>query len=153
VSGIIIFSSWTENYGSREFSLGRSFFEGLRVIFRDKTIFLLGLVQSMFESIMYIFVFLWTPVLDNSKSSTPWPLGLVFSCFMVCIMIGSSANTLLLNRGVRPSTVLLTAVSCSAVSMITCSWATDPNHPLPVVGFFAFLLLEISVGIYFPAIG
>lgn len=144
---------WKENYGSREFGLGRSFFEGLRAIFNDKTILLLGLVQSMFESIMYIFVFLWTPVLDSNKSSGNWPLGLVFSCFMVCIMIGSSVNTLLLNWGFRPSSILLTAVSCSAISMTTCSLATDLNHPLPVLGFLAFILMEISVGIYFPAIG
>ncbi len=54
VSGMVISMYWKENYGSREFGLGRSFFEGLRAIFNDKTILLLGLVQSMFESIMYI---------------------------------------------------------------------------------------------------
>lgn len=107
VSAALISFSWPENYGSRQFGLGRSFLEGLRTVFNDRTILLLGVVQSMFESIMYIFVFLWTPILDSSQSASPWPLGLVFSCFMVCIMIGSSMNTLLLNRNIRPATILL----------------------------------------------
>lgn len=152
-SAILISLTWPENHGSRQFGLGRSFVEGLRTIFNDSAIFLLGLVQSMFESIMYIFVFLWTPILDSAQSTDAWPLGLVFSCFMVCIMIGSSMNTLLLNRNIRPSTILLMSVACSAISMITCAWSTNMQHRLPVISFLAFLLLEISVGMYFPAIG
>lgn len=107
ISAALISFGWAENQGSRQFGLGRSFVEGLRTVFEDRTILLLGVVQSMFESIMYIFVFLWTPILDSSQSANAWPLGLVFSCFMVCIMIGSSLNTLLLNRNIRPSTILL----------------------------------------------
>lgn len=107
LSAVLIAMNWAENYGSRQLSLGHSFLEGLRTVFRDRTILLLGLVQSMFESIMYIFVFLWTPILDSASSNGAWPLGLVFSCFMVCIMIGSSLNTLLLNHNVRPSSILL----------------------------------------------
>lgn len=107
VSAVLIAMNWTENHGSEKLSLGRSFLEGLRTIYTDRTILLLGLVQSMFESIMYIFVFLWTPILDSAQTGGAWPLGLVFSCFMVCIMIGSSFNTLLLNHNVRPSSILL----------------------------------------------
>lgn len=85
-SAVLILTSWPENYGSRQFGLGRTFLEGLRAILGDKTILFLGVVQSSFESIMYIFVFLWTPILDSAGGG--WPLGLVFSCFMVSIMIG-----------------------------------------------------------------
>jgi len=150
LSAVYIALTWTENYGSRCVSLQGSFLEGLRVIFNDPIIFLLGVVQSMFESIMYIFVFLWTPVLDSVGH---WPLGLVFSCFMVCIMIGSSMNTLLLNRNVRPSTILLITSCCSAVSMITCSISTGVTFSSPFASFLAFLLLEASIGMYFPAMG
>ena len=55
----------------------------------------MGGVQTMVESCMYIFVFLWTPVLGPANP----PLGMVFACFMVAIMIGSSLYTLLLARG------------------------------------------------------
>ena len=150
-SACLIFAKWPENYGSRQFGLGRTFLEGVRAIFADKTILFLGIVQSAFESIMYIFVFLWTPILDSAGGN--WPLGLVFSCFMVSIMIGSSANTLLLSRNIPPSTILLIAMTCSALSMCTCAFSTSINHQLPILSFLAFLLLEISVGLYFPCIG
>ena len=55
--------------------------------FQDEKILLLGCVQSLLESCMYIFVFLWTPVLDTGAT----PLGMVFSCFMV------STNSLIMN--------------------------------------------------------
>ena len=151
LSGLFVSRFWMENYGSREKSLRRSCVDGLTVIFHDPTILLLGIVQSTFESIMYIFVFLWTPILDSAGGN--WPLGLVFSCFMVCLMIGSSINTLLLVRGIRPANILLIAIVCSLVSMVTCSLSTSVNHHSAVTSFVAFLLMEISVGIYFPAIG
>ena len=46
----------------------------------------------MVEACMYIFVFLWTPVLTSGSKSGEQdpPLGMAFSAFMVCIMIGSS---------------------------------------------------------------
>ena len=149
--GILVALNWTENYGNQQNSLGHSCMLGLQVIFSDQVILLLGLVQSMFESVMYIFVFLWTPILDTNGGQ--WPLGLVFSCFMVCFMIGSSLNCLLLNCNVRPARILFIAIASSLVAMLTCSWSTDGAHLSPVLSFLAFLVLEISVGIYFPAIG
>ena len=46
-------------------------------------VLLLGSCQALLESCMYIFVFLWTPVLDTGAT----PLGMVFSCFMVNLNI------------------------------------------------------------------
>ena len=61
-----------------------------RVIGVDSKILLIGLVQSLFEGAMYTFVFLWTPALTElSSSSEEIPYGVVFACYMVCIMIGS----------------------------------------------------------------
>merc|ERR1712015_157766 len=85
--------SWEENYGNRKSDFSGSCMEGLRIIFKDEKVFLLGGVQSILESCMYIFVFLWTPVLD--VPSHPLPLGMVFACFMVCIMVGSSLYSIL----------------------------------------------------------
>ena len=58
-------------------------------------VLLLGSCQALLESCMYIFVFLWTPVLDTGST----PLGMVFSCFMVCIMVGSALFSILNQRG------------------------------------------------------
>ena len=63
-----------------------TFGQGLRQIVQDKKILQLGILQTIIESVMYIFVFMWTPVLMPSEP----PLGMVFANFMVAIMIGSS---------------------------------------------------------------
>ena len=51
-------------------------------------VLLLGSCQALLESCMYIFVFLWTPVLDTGAT----PLGMVFSCFMVNITLTAIDN-------------------------------------------------------------
>ena len=65
-----------------------SYREGALMIWRNRPIFLIGLVQSIVESCMYIFVFLWTPVLSTALA--PAPLGMIFSCFMVTFLNGPS---------------------------------------------------------------
>ena len=70
------------------------FQDGYTYIMSDSRVLLLGCIQSLVEACMYIFVFLWTPVLTSgngtkSDEQDP-PLGMAFSAFMVCIMIGSS---------------------------------------------------------------
>ena len=82
---VIMLKTWPENYGSRRnLKLLSSCDEGLRQILRDRKIFLLGCIQTSVESCMYIFVFLWTPVMMPVEP----PFGMVFACFMVSIMIG-----------------------------------------------------------------
>ena len=74
-------------------------------------VLLLGSCQALLESCMYIFVFLWTPVLAQLVTihlslrslqvldTGATPLGMVFSCFMVCIMVGSALFSILSQRG------------------------------------------------------
>ncbi|XP_040582436.1 molybdate-anion transporter [Lepeophtheirus salmonis] len=91
----IVKLTWPENYGSQvSTSLGTSCMDGFKQIFADKSILRLGIVQSSVESILYIFVFLWTPVLSPLKP----PLGIIFADFMICIMIGSKIHRVLLDR-------------------------------------------------------
>lgn len=54
----------------------------------DGRVLLLGIVQSLFESAMYIFVFMWTPTLEAGVAHDI-PHGVVFATFMVSIMVGS----------------------------------------------------------------
>ena len=56
----------------------------------DVSIFATGTIQYCFESAMYTFVFLWSPVLEKAAGDgIVLPFGVIFSSFMVCIMIGS----------------------------------------------------------------
>ena len=102
ICGIIVTQTWPENFGNRKLQFGASCGQGLREILSDPKVLLLGLLQTVVESVMYIFVFLWTPVLMPAKP----PLGMVFATFMVAIMIGSSAYTIFLSKGNRPEDAL-----------------------------------------------
>ena len=69
----IVLLTWSENYGNPNIQLWQSYKEGAQLIWNNRPIFWIGLVQSIVESSMYIFVFLWTPVMlissddDSSK--------------------------------------------------------------------------------------
>lgn len=148
VSGLIIARTWCENYGNVSNNLRKSCMDGLRtIIFREEVLFL-GVVQSLFEANMYIFVFQWTPILDHDST----PLGMVFATFMVCIMIGSSLYAILLHKK-YPEEVLLTfSVLTALLSMAICIITTG-NDQYVSITYTAFLVLEVAVGMYFPAIG
>ena len=116
VCGLLVVNTWQENYGDRKNNFSGSCMEGLRIIFSDSQVFLLGTCQSLLESCMYIFVFLWTPVLDTGNT----PLGMVFSCFMVCIMVGSALFSILNNRGHSEAGILKICLMTMSVSMAIC---------------------------------
>ncbi|KFP28323.1 Major facilitator superfamily domain-containing protein 5, partial [Colius striatus] len=93
LSGGFAVRNWDENYG-RKRALCRTKGEGLRRLLADRRILLLGTIQALFESIIYIFIFLWTPVLDPHGA----PLGIVFSAFMASSMLGSSLYRLAVSK-------------------------------------------------------
>merc|ERR1719342_955339 len=150
VCGLMVVNTWQENYGDRQSNFGGSCMEGLKIIFSDPQVLLLGCCQSLLESCMYIFVFLWTPVLDTGST----PLGMVFSCFMVCIMVGSAMFSILNNKGYTEANILKNCLIMISATMAICCYTTRPGatNINTVVSFLAFLLLEIAIGMYFPAI-
>lgn len=141
----LVGTQWPENYGDRSAPLVHSCCAGARVIVSDSSVLLLGTVQALFEAVMYVFVFLWTPILDSASP----PLGIVFSTFMVCIMIGASAYTLLTSHGARAQHVLVAAVLLHLVAIVGAAGGADR----PPLAFAAFVCLEVAVGLYFPAVG
>eukprot|EP00899_Mesostigma_viride_P004902 jgi/Mesvir1/14412/Mv09798-RA.1 len=94
--GTAIVAGWEENYGlGAQADVKQILQGGMHSLWNDQRILLLGLVQSLFEGSMYTFVFLWTPSLQAGGQHIPH--GLVFACFMVCIMIGSTVASILLH--------------------------------------------------------
>jgi hypothetical protein len=61
----------------------------VRAVASDRRVALVGAVQALFEGAMYVFVLQWPPALKAALGPNV-PFGKVFSCFMVCCMIGSS---------------------------------------------------------------
>ncbi|CAL4124423.1 unnamed protein product [Meganyctiphanes norvegica] len=146
-AGLVISQTWGENYGNTKSDISQSFCEGLYKIFSDDKIFYLGVVQSLFEGNMYLFVYQWTPILSPSKP----PLGIVFSCFMLCMMIGSSIYSILHAAKYSAGQLLLLSQVLGTISMWICMFSTSNDHIY--ISFLAFLILEVAIGIYFPAIG
>ena len=113
-------------------------------------ILLLGMLQTIIESVMYIFVFMWTPVLMPAqpplgmgkfifypKRGLQWFLSsfntllyyfTVFACFMVAIMIGSSIFSLLLAKGFRAEATLRIILVIIALSMVICCLTAKPGR-------------------------
>lgn len=151
VAALLISRNWTENYGERDLKWSGSCVEGLKTILSSKKILSLGLVQSLFESNMYIFVFLWTPVLEPGNP----PLGITFASFMVAVMIGSSIYSMLLKNNIKTEIVLRYCMATMGISLLVLGVTSAPEfqEDLVYVSFLSFLLLEVSVGIYFPCIG
>ncbi|XP_053706466.1 molybdate-anion transporter [Synchiropus splendidus] len=128
----------------------RSCHDGLRCLLSDRRVLLLGGVQALFESVLYIFVFLWTPVLDPHRA----PLGIVFSCLMAASMAGSLLYRLATSTRYRlqPGHLLCLAVLLAFFSFFMLTFSTLPAQPRPHDSFLAFLLLELACGLYFPAV-
>ena len=83
------------------------------------------------------------------------PLGMIFSCFMVCIMIGSSLFSTLMSKNWTPGETLQSAATIFAICTGFCTYTAHPNatNSKRNGSFMAFLLLETSIGLYFPSIG
>merc|ERR1712037_507080 len=98
-----------------------------------------GLVCTLFESSMFIFVFMWTPALTDPVAEKP-PYGHIFAGFMVMSMCGSQLFVLISREQPLEQigrSTLSVAVVCHFVPVLTSN---------TVVRFLAFMIFEICVG-------
>ncbi len=71
-------------------------------IFLDRKVLYLGLIQSLFEGSMYVFVLEWTPALTNAAKSVvdstnaSIPHGFIFATYMVCLLVWNLLKNLYL---------------------------------------------------------
>jgi len=121
---------------------------------RSTDILFAGLISSLFEGSMYIFVFMWTPAMTNlTKKELPagsevvLPFGLIFSTFMVCCMAGSSMFSILIER------MKVEIIGCYIIVIATVAFAVMTLSDSSTVVFIAFNAFEICVGLYFPMMG
>eukprot|EP00933_Yihiella_yeosuensis_P022511 TRINITY_DN17736_c0_g2_i1.p1 TRINITY_DN17736_c0_g2~~TRINITY_DN17736_c0_g2_i1.p1 ORF type:complete len:382 (-),score=33.85 TRINITY_DN17736_c0_g2_i1:130-1116(-) len=132
---------WPENVGSKSsnfFGVARKAIDTL-----NSNVARVGVLQCLFEGSMHVFVFLWTPCLQRAFDSQEVPNGLIFSLYMVCMMIGgwqcgpSSFWT--------PSLGITFAVAAASLMMPSVSYWSWGN-------LSAFCVFEWCVGCYFPQI-
>jgi MFS family permease len=165
--GMLASTFWDENYGHSDAEDnenssddGRSapnWYDGLKNAFiaasRSRDILLCGIISSLFEGSMYIFVFMWTPALTalmdkkEGDGDVKLPFGVIFSTFMVCCMAGSSLFSILIGKfKAQVVAVGVFAVASIAMGMVAFSSSGD-------VAFSAMNLFEMCVGMYFPVMG
>mmetsp|Transcript_8847 Transcript_8847/g.19135 ORF Transcript_8847/g.19135 Transcript_8847/m.19135 type:complete len:486 (+) Transcript_8847:198-1655(+) len=156
---------WEENYGSSEDGgqgesetnnkIGkRVWYSGLMnaltATMQNRDIFLCGIISSLFEGSMYIFVFMWTPLLKafkDSSDSSDLPFGLIFATFMVCCMTGSSFFSIVVEKyPVEKLGIVVFGVGAIAMSIVALEISET-------VSFLALNLFEMCVGMYFPIMG
>ena len=162
--GSIASSTWEENYG-RE-STGTSdqssddgrgdpnWYDGLKNAFvatmRNTDILLCGIISSLFEGSMYIFVFMWTPALTalmDEQDNKALPFGVIFSTFMVCCMAGSSLFSILIGK-FKPEVLAVGVFFVASIAMGCVAFAPSGD-----LAFTALNLFEMCVGVYFPVMG
>ncbi|GJD08767.1 Molybdate-anion transporter [Galdieria sulphuraria] len=144
IMSLVIYMKWDENYGDNHKDSKVGFHCALQSLFAEQRIWLLGVFQSCFESVMYIFVFMWTPALQLT-SSTNIPHGLVFSCFMVALMLGSCTFTILEGNVEVVQLLRICFIVTAIVFLVTIS-----SSVLWIV-FFSFVLFETICGVFFPS--
>jgi hypothetical protein len=152
---------WEENYGEKSsVENGRDdgrdqakWYDGLRkaltTTMRNRDIMLCGVISSLFEGSMYIFVFMWTPLLKAfiSDPKDELPFGVIFSTFMVCCMTGSSLFSILVEKfPVEKLAIVIFAVAAMAMGIVGLSISDT-------VSFLGMNLFEVCVGMYFPIMG
>lgn len=152
----LLITSWTENYGDATAPVSQSFISAWKSIRSDRTVFLLGIVQALFEASMYVFVLEWTPALtqalknakiDKTDNQNPAiPHGYIFASYMVAMMMGSNSFKLLCNYA-TPESFMRSIVVVSAVCMSVPVFMPDAQ----LIMFIAFLIFEFCIGIFWPA--
>jgi MFS transporter, MFS domain-containing protein family, molybdate-anion transporter len=114
---------------------------------------------------MYLFVFIWVPVLQEaSNSPSTLPLGYIFSIFMVFMMLGSLLYSFLITHWYRFSSkrdlltlhIKLSAFVCgvSSVAFAICiKLGSQRSFENERARFWSFCAFEFCVGMYYPVQG
>lgn len=163
LGGCLIACTWKENMTKtpeKTTSVLKSMKESVRLILAKnrRELLVLGVIQSLFESVMYIFIFAWTPILstENSKELND-SLGLIFSCFMLACMIGPKVYAYLLSKSFSPEKLLSLTLSIACVILGICliftvNFFNIQNGWDKQICFVLFLVYEFSIGMYYPAV-
>ena len=122
---------------------------------------LVGAVQSLFESAMYIFVLQWPPavaaaVAQHFGANAVTPYGTVFSCFMASCLLGSTLFGQLSKQSVPTEASTTMMLSTATLAMSAATWtvraAGGATNTLPYL-IASLFFFEACVGMYFPSIG
>ena len=168
---ILVLGLWSDGSGKdnkdklKLEEIKKSLTDGLKAITPD--VFLIGTIESLYESSLFVFVFIWTPAIggrlkrssDNVLISSQGllmsdiPLGVTFASFMVCFVLGGIIHDYLRHKvKYRLPNLLLPVIASSSVLFFISSFLSYNDPPL----LFRFTvlvclqLIEFGCGFYFP---
>ncbi|ACI64961.1 possible transporter, partial [Thalassiosira pseudonana CCMP1335] len=152
--GLLGATLWEENYGkTTKSSASGALKNAFTATIRSPDILSCGIISSLFEGSMYIFVFMWTPALttlakeEMGDSFEGLPFGIIFSTFMVCCMAGSSIFSIAMEK-LKPEQLAVTVFGVAALAFAMVVFSTNATST-----FLAMNLFEVCVGMYFPSMG
>lgn len=162
VCGLLAVVLWEENYGksdendddsSKKSSASGALKTAFQATIRSPDILSCGIISSLFEGSMYIFVFMWTPALtvlakaEMGDSFDGLPFGVIFSTFMVSCMAGSSIFSIAMEK-MKPE-----QLAVPVFGVATCAFGIIVLSTHATTTFLAMNLFEMCVGLYFPSMG
>ncbi|RIB09427.1 hypothetical protein C2G38_2108631 [Gigaspora rosea] len=153
-AAMVIILTWKENYGSdsKNTNTFQNLLQALNVIKNDSRVLAIGAVQSLYEASMYIFVFLWAPLLESQhdiSNESNLPFGMIFASFMVAIMIGS----LLYGHLSGPMNISFPDIASGTFIIASISLILPLFIENEFSLFIFFTIFEVTCGLYFPLIG
>eukprot|EP00755_Sulcionema_specki_P014943 Sspe_Gene.58045::Locus_31838_Transcript_1_1_Confidence_1.000_Length_1611::g.58045::m.58045 len=152
---VVMLRSWGENYGGRgegdHHDTRPGIVEGVRALAAEPSLPVLGLIGSLFEAAVYIFIFLWTLALERRVEGL-LPHGVAFALFMGWCMVGSLGCEWLITSPVSPGERGWRVVGGTLVlAVVGFLPPVFPSSSFTVV-FGGFCLLELAFGAYSPAV-
>ncbi|KAJ3413006.1 Molybdate-anion transporter [Chytridiales sp. JEL 0842] len=147
LSMFIISGTWVENYGSRDSSSQTSFNQAFMLLRNNPQVLEVGLMQVLFESPMYAFVFLWSPTLEGLTSMS-LPFGLIFSAFMVSIAIGSVFFKMAMKANWSHEKIAVATFSLASIAIFIPYLFKNLYFV-----YASFCLFEVCCGVFFPVMG
>lgn len=145
---------WNENFSEKkevsQKTLRKSCSEGLKTILQDFDLFLVGAIQSLFETVLFVFVFIWTPALNVFHDIS---LGVAFASFMVSFLLGGIVCDYLITKVGYTMTRLLVLISASGclVFLVAAYVASSKDAFLYRFKMLVCLqVFELICGFYFP---
>lgn len=152
---------WKENVQeeSENSSSGirKSCSNGMKEIMLNPLVFLVGTIQSLFESTLFVFFFIWTPAIGGRLQQSrllfgDTPLGVSFASFMVCSALGGLLCDHIMHKlSWSPSSILPYVSAMAAVLFVLSAvfdWEVNkPHHALVLV---CLQLFELACGFYYP---
>jgi MFS family permease len=147
---VVVQVNWTENYGNADLEVTQNLQKAVKAIRSNFGILLLGIVQSLFEGSMYVFVFMWTPTLAQGEPEfhqhNTYIHGIIFSTFMIAVMLGSTIFGKISEKTshTRILSILLIVAGVSLLAPVVTTNVT--------VLLVSFIIFEACCGLYFPII-